>query len=74
MKVLLKVCRRCGFVQFYSVEILCQSGAPAQIGPVCPACGDPQGVTATATEIDQPEVGEPIDEQAIADRIARYVT
>ena len=72
MKVLLKVCRRCGFVQFYSVEILCQPGSPDLIGPHCPACHEPQGVSAMCSELDQPEVGPPIDEEAVMRCINRF--
>lgn len=74
MKVLLKVCPHCGLVQFFSAEVLCRPGAPAEIGGQCPSCQTLMNVSAIATEIDQPEVGEPIDEEAIARSIARYVT
>lgn len=73
MKALLKVCGLCGYVQFFAVEILCRPGAPDEIGTICPACHRPQSAAAVATEIDQTEIGEPVDEEEIARSIARYV-
>lgn len=58
-------------MQFFSVEVLCQAGAPDQIGLECPACHTPQSPVTLATELDQPEVSRPLDEEAIARAINR---
>jgi hypothetical protein len=72
VKVLLKVCQNCGFLQFFSISVLCRPQAPDTIGVHCPSCGKLQSVAGLATEIDQPEY-QPIDEAAVARAIERFL-
>jgi hypothetical protein len=56
MKVLRKVCAHCGYIALFSVEVLCRPHTAVDVGPVCPECGEPRSVVATATELDMEEV------------------
>jgi hypothetical protein len=66
MKVLRQVCRHCGYVSFYSVEVICLPRTATNLGLTCPSCGEDQAPVFTATEIDMEEVNaEPVDVDAI---------
>jgi hypothetical protein len=68
MKVLRKVCHHCGYIMLFSVEVLCKApedGAERSIHPKCLACGRPQSIVYTATEIDMEEITPDPDIEAL---------
>lgn len=72
MKVLRKVCGHCGYIALFSVEVLCRPDTAADVGPVCPECGTPRSIVATATELDMEEPGPEPDVAVVAASIARF--
>jgi hypothetical protein len=72
MKVLRKVCRHCGYIALFSVEILCRPGTAEEVGNKCPSCHRPLGIVSLATELDMEEIGPEPDVALITATIAKF--
>jgi hypothetical protein len=74
MKVLRQVCVSCGYIMFFSVEVLSRPDTDPDIDGTCPWCEHPQRRYFTATEIDMEEVAEGPDLETLRRTVAAVMT